>query len=64
MSHKNIAGGMGTSFGPETTNQAKQIAPGTVPKMMSEAGAALASVSAPESALTVRITSTPAVKNQ
>jgi hypothetical protein len=59
-----IAGNVGTSFGPETTQQGTKVIPGKVPAMMSEAGERLASVSAPSDAFTVRTTSTPAVKNQ
>jgi hypothetical protein len=59
-----IAGSVGTKFAEATTNQAPKIPPGQVPAMMSEAGEALASVTAPSDAFVVRTTSTSAVKNQ
>lgn len=63
MSHKEIAPGVGTSFTSETTKQGKKIPPGKVPELMSEAGEALASVSAPSSAFEVRNSSTAAVRD-
>jgi len=51
----------GTTFTSKTTQQGQQaVAP---PPMMSEAGRALAEVSAPSSAYEVRTTSTPAVRD-
>ena len=64
MSHKNIAGGLGTSFGPGTTKQGPTIPAGQVPPPMSAAGEKLAAVTAPSDAYEVRTSSTGAVKNQ